>query len=299
MAGQARLYLSLFVATFAVSWASILIKLAEAPPLPTAFYRMAIASVLLTIPALPKVRKTFAILTRRQIFLLFASGIVLGLHFAFWVTSLFYTTISNSTILVATQPIFILVMEALFLKDKIASRSVIGMLVALIGMIIISRGDFQLGHQYILGDLMALIGAVCAGIYLFIGRHLRARIDNLGYILPVYSTAAVTLLIISLAYGENLTDYSAKSWIFFVLLALIPTVLGHSLYNWLLKYVSAHKVATTILGEPIGATILAIFFFNQIPGWWTVAGGILILTGIFVVLYRKAESTITSPKMSY
>ncbi|SYZ72965.1 conserved membrane hypothetical protein [Candidatus Zixiibacteriota bacterium] len=297
MAGQARLYLSLFVATFAVSWASILIKLADAPPLPVAFYRMAIASALLAIPALPRARKSMAILTTRQKYLLFASGIVLGLHFAFWVTSLFYTTISNSTILVATQPIFVLMMEALLLKDRIASRSVLGMVVALAGMILISRGDFNLGRQYVLGDLMALVGAICAGIYLFIGRHLRAHIDNLGYILPVYSTAAATLLAISLLYGENLTSYPAKSWIFFLLLAIIPTVLGHSLYNWLLKYVSAHKVATTILGEPIGATILAIFFFHQIPGWWTVTGGVLILFGIFIVLHQGIGSAPSSTDM--
>ncbi|MCX6828640.1 MAG: DMT family transporter [candidate division Zixibacteria bacterium] len=289
MVNQGTLYLSLLVATFAVSWAAVLIKLADASPLPIAFYRMGMAALILAIPALPKMRQTFRILTRKQIGLLVLSGIVLGLHFAFWVTSLFYTTISNSTILVATQPIFILAMEAAILKDKIPVRSVVGMVVAIIGMAVISRGDLHLGKEYIIGDILALIGAFCAGTYLFIGRQLRARIDNLGYILPVYTISALTLLIISLAYGENMTDYPARSWIIFLLLAIIPTVLGHSLYNWLLKYVPAHMVATTILGEPIGATILAIFFFNQIPGWWTVVGGALILSGIFVVLSRGKE----------
>jgi drug/metabolite transporter (DMT)-like permease len=286
MANQGTLYISLIIATFAVSWAAIFIKLADAAPLATAFYRMAIASLILAIPAIPKVCKISKILSAKEKLMILISGIVLGLHFAFWVTSLFYTTISNSTILVATQPIFVLMMETLILREKIPKRSLIGMMVAIIGMGIISHGDLNLEKKYIIGDILALIGAICAGIYLFIGRQLRVKLDNLCYIFPVYSISAITLLIISLFYGENLTNFSTKSWMLFLALAIIPTVLGHSLYNWLLKYVPAHKVATTILGEPIGASILAIIFFDQIPGWWTVIAGGLILVGIFIVLSR-------------
>jgi len=294
MVKQKTIYLTLFVATFAVSWAAILIKLSGAGPLPTAFYRMALASIILAVPALPKVRRALRALDGKDILLLATSGIFLGLHFAVWVTSLFYTTISNSAILVATQPVWVLILEATVLKERIPPRSVIGMMVALVGIIIISGGDFDMGRDYIIGDLLALAGAIFAGLYLFIGRRLRAKLDNMGYIVPVYTTAAVTLLIISLFYGVNLTDYSMKTWLIFLLLALIPTVVGHSLYNWLLKFVQAHIVATTVLGEPIGATILAIFFFDQIPGWWTLIGGVLILSGIFIVLKkrRKKENII-------
>jgi len=289
MVKQRTIYLTLFVATFAVSWAAILIRLTGAGPLPTAFYRMAIASLILAIPAIPKVRSIFKVLNRGELILLLTSGIFLGLHFAVWVTSLFYTTISNSAILVATQPVWVLILEAALLKERIPKRSIIGMAVALAGIIVVSRGDFDMGRDYIIGDLLALAGAVFAALYLFIGRRLRTKLDNLGYIFPVYTTAAVTLLIISLFYGVNLTHYPAKTWLIFLLLAIIPTVVGHSLYNWLLKFVRAHIVATTVLGEPIGATILAIFFFNEVPGWWTLIGGILILAGIFVVLKRKKD----------
>jgi len=141
-----------------------------------------------------------------------------------------------------------------------------------------------------LGDMLALAGAFFAGIYLLIGRKLRANIDNLEYVSIVYSIAAILLLIISLFYNENITDYPTKTWIFFLLLALVPTVVGHSLYNWLLKYIPAYRVATVILGEPIGATILAIFFFDQVPGWFTIAGGGMILFGIYFVLRQSGES---------
>ncbi|PKK82861.1 MAG: EamA family transporter [candidate division Zixibacteria bacterium HGW-Zixibacteria-1] len=296
MVKQGTIYATLFVATFAVSWAAILIKLSGAGPLPTAFYRMAIASIILAVPAFPALRRAMKTLTGRQKILLLTSGVVLGLHFAVWVTSLFYTTISNSAILVATQPVWVLILEASLLKERIPSRSIIGMLIALVGIIIISGADFDMGRDYIIGDLLALAGAVFAALYLFIGRKLRANLDNLGYIFPVYSIAAITLVIIALFYHVNLTDYPARTWFIFFLLALIPTVVGHSLYNWLLKFVQAHIVATTVLGEPIGATVLAIFFFDQIPGWWTLIGGILILSGIFVVLKRRKKDKIIIPE---
>lgn len=292
MASQRILYISLFVATFAVSWAAILIKLSGAGPLPTAFYRVALAVAILSVPGLPRLRKALPKLDGIDFLYIVLSGLALGLHFAVWISSLYYTTISNSTILVATQPVFILIMEALAGKEKIHLKAVIGISFAMIGMVIISGGDLDLGREYIIGDLLALAGAFLAGIYLFLGRKIRSKIDNLSYVLPVYSVAAITLLLICLYNGENLTSYPLRTWGFFLMLALIPTVIGHSLYNWLLEFVPAHKVATTILGEPIGATILAIFFFDQVPGWWTVFGGLLILSGIYVVLKRAKLKTV-------
>ena len=241
MVKQTTLYITLLVATFAVSWAAILIKMADAAALPTATYRMIFAAIILAIPAFPRMRVAFKLLSRKQVLLLVTSGIMLGFHFAVWVTSLFYTTISNSTILVATQPMFVLVMEAVILREKVPVRSVVGMVIAIIGMAVISHGDLSLGREYILGDLMALAGAFFAGLYLFIGRQLRADLNNIEYIFPVNFISAVTLLIISLVIRENLTDYPTKTWLIFLALALIPTVLGHTLYNWLLKFVPAFE----------------------------------------------------------
>jgi len=292
MAKQGTLYLTLLVATFAVSWAAILIKLTGAEPLPTAFYRMAIASLFLLFPALPKLRWSLKTLTSHEKLLLLFSGLALGFHFASWVTSLFYTTISNSVLIVATQPVFVLVMEVIFFKQAIRARAVIGMIIAVLGIAVISQGDFSLGREYIIGDILALMGAIFAAIYLIIGRKLRTKLDNISYIFPVYAIAAIVLLIMSIYNGENLTDYSPNTWLIFLLLALVPTVVGHSLYNWLLKYVPAHKVAMTILGEPIGATLLAIPFFGQIPGKWTIIGGLMILSGIFIVLKRRNKERL-------
>ncbi|MBN2226034.1 MAG: DMT family transporter [candidate division Zixibacteria bacterium] len=286
MVRQGTLYLTLFVATFAVSWAAIIIKFTDAGPIPNAFYRMALAAFILAIPSAAKTVRTWRGLNRRQRTLLLLSGFFLGLHFITWVSSLFYTTISNSIILVSTNPVFVMIMERLFFKQKAPVRSVIGMSTAIAGMIVIAGGDINLGREYIIGDILAVIGAVCVAIYLIIGRSLRSLVDNLSYTFPVYATAAGTILICGLFNGDNLTDYPSKTWLLFLLLALVPTLMGHSLYNWLLKFLPAHLVATTVLGEPIGATVLAIVFFQEIPGWATVIGGVMILSGIFVVMKR-------------
>ena len=289
----ALLYLSLGVATLAVSWAAIIIRLADADPISTAFYRMFLSALIMAPFSIPGLAGQLRRLSRREIRLLILSGILLGVHFASWITSLKYTSISNSVIIVATQPFFVGVAEALIWKEKISRYTVIGIALAFIGMVIISRSDFGLGGDHVLGDFLALIGAVCAGIYLMLGRHLRQNLGNRHYVFPVYSLAAVTLLVFVAVFRSPMTGFSQSTWLYFLLLALIPTLVGHSLYNYLLKFVRAHLVAVTILGEPIGATVFAAVIFDEIPSVATYFGGGLILCGIFLALSRvKSEKNV-------
>ena len=286
------LYISLAVATLAVSWASIFIKLADADPIATAFYRMAFAVVILAPVSLPRITPHLRGLSSREKGLLVLSGVFLGFHFAAWITSLKFTTISNSVIIVATQPFFVAIMEAVFFKEKISRKAIIGMALAFVGMVIIAQSDFSLSGDHFLGDILALIGAITAGSYLMIGRRIRQKLHNRYYILPVYTVAAVTLLIIAWPFHSPMIDYPAKSWIYFLLLALVPTILGHTLYNYLLKYIRAHLVAVTILGEPIGAAVLAAIIFAELPSLATYIGGVLILSGILLALIRKWQKPL-------
>ncbi len=286
------LYISLAVATLAVSWAAIIIRLADADPISTAFYRIALSVLILAPFSIPGLRANLRRLAARSDFKwLVASGIALGLHFAAWITSLKFTSISNSVIIVATQPFFVAAMEAIFLKEKISRQAVIGMALAFVGMVIISRSDLDLGSDHLLGDFLALVGALCAAIYLMFGRKIRQTLDNRHYVFPVYLIASLTLLLIALPFRSPLTGFSGNTWFCFFLLALIPTVLGHTLYNYLLKFIRAHLVAITILGEPIGATIIAALIFKEYPSTGTYIGGGLILTGIIMALVR-AKSDI-------
>jgi drug/metabolite transporter (DMT)-like permease len=286
MVRQRTLYLTLIFATFAVSWAAIFIKLSGAGPLANAYFRMAIASMVLIIPFMPKSRQ-LANLNRREKYFLLFSGVMLAFHFITWITSLYHTTISNSVMLVATSPIFVLILDYLVHKQRPQKRAFAGILIAIIGVAAISGGDIELGRKQLYGNILALAGAVFVAIYFVIGRSLRGKIDNICYITPVYSVAAVVILTAALANGDNLVDFPAKTWLYFGLLALVPMLMGHSLYNWLLKYVPTYKVSTITLGEPIGATILAIIIFNEIPELSTIIGGALILGGIYLVLRRS------------
>ncbi|MCK5126350.1 MAG: DMT family transporter [candidate division Zixibacteria bacterium] len=280
-------YSLLTIAILAVSWSAIFIRIADADPISTAFYRMAFAVVILIPIGGRGLIKSLQKLSRLDCALIIISGIVLGLHFASWISSLKHTTIANSVIIVSTQPFFVAVAEAVIWKTKISKGVILGMVAAFIGMILISGIGSGIGAGSLLGEFLALIGAVCAGAYLIIGRKLRQNLKNRHYILSVYSIAAITLLIIAGFTSAPLSDFSDTTWIMFVLLALIPTVIGHSLYNYLLKYLKAHIVGLTILGEPIGAIVLAALIFGEYPAVTAVVGGALILIGIALALFAK------------
>ena len=290
----AALYISLAVATLAVSWASIFIRLADADPISTAFYRMLFAAILMAPFGIRRLARNLKALPSADLWLLVASGILLGVHFASWITSLKYTTISNSVVIVATQPFFVAIMEWLFWKEKISRWTAIGMAVAFVGMVIISRSDFHLSGNQLLGDMLALIGAFCAGAYLMAGRKIRQKLPNRYYVFPVYLIAALTLLVIAVPFHSPLTGFPAKTWLCFFLLALIPTMMGHSLYNYLLKFVRAHLVAVTILGEPIGATVFAALIFGEYPPLATYIGGGSSLAGIILALFPAAKDKTVS-----
>ena len=290
---HSTLYLCLGLATLAVSWAAIFIRMAEADPISTALYRMGFAAVLIFPFAIRGLLSALRRLSSSDRFLLITSGVALGLHFACWITSLKFTSISNSVIIVATHPFFVAVLEAIFFKERLSRTAIAGMAMAFAGMIVIAGSDSILGGNHLLGDILAFGGAIFAGIYFILGRKIRRVLDNRHYVLPTYLVAAMTLLLILVFFDAPLVGFSTKTWFMFFLLALIPTVIGHTTYNYVLKFIRAHLVAITILSEPIGATVLAALIFNEYPAPATYLGGSLILAGILLALSRfKSDITI-------
>ena len=273
----------LIPAVFAVSWAAILIRACDAPSTVIAFYRKFFATLILLPFALTIYRQRFYEFTRLSFLMTVLAGILLGWHFFFWVASLGYTSISSSVVLVTTQPVFVAVLALIFLKEKIGFKGVFAIVLAIIGSAIIAGFDFKLERQYLFGDILALAGAIMAGGYLFIGRAIRFRVSVFPYIFTVYSVAALTLGIILLVSGEFFQTYHSQNYLFFILLAVGPTLLGHSLYNYSLQYIKAHKVGLSIVGEPVLASIWAIFIFNEIPALSTLVGGIIIILALVLV----------------
>jgi drug/metabolite transporter (DMT)-like permease len=273
-------YLILFLGVLFASFGSLFSRMADAAPLAIAFYRMLFTSLIVAPVALIKCKEELNSLGRREIVASLVSGVFLALHFYTWITSLFYTTVASSTVLVTTHPLFVVIGSYLILKEKISAKAIFAGLVALGGVVFIGWGDFQIGQKALLGDFLAVCGAIMVAGYMLIGRKLRQSLSVISYIFLVYSSSTVILFILSLATATPLSSFSANTWLLFLALAVVPTIGGHSLFNWVLAYLPAPVVSISILGEPIGATLLALVFLGQIPSLTMLIGGSIILTGL-------------------
>ena len=298
--------LAIFLAILAVSTASIFIRFAqrEAPSIAIAALRLTIASAALAPFALTRYRSQLSALGRRDLVLAVCSGLFLGLHFATWITSLEYTTVASSVVLVSTGPLWVALLSPLFLDEKLSSSALVGLALALVGGAIIALGgsctwDHGLscanlaqvlaGHS-IRGDLLALAGAWAVTGYLIIGRRLRARIELVPYVFLVYSVAGLSLLIVMWILHISALGYHPTTYLWLLLLALLPQLVGHSTYNWALRYLPAAIVAVTTLGEPIGSATLAYFFLHEYPTIAILFGAALILVGIYVAVRPRGTA---------
>jgi len=291
-------YLALFGAILAVSTSSIFIRFAQrdASSLVIAAYRLSIATVLIAPLALTRQRSEIKAIARKDWILLEISGIMLAFHFASWITSLEYTTVASSVVLVSTAPLWVAALTPFVLRERISKMALIGMGVALLGGGLVSMAEScsidpgsmvckPLGAVFqgkaFWGNLLAMIGAWTVSGYLLIGRRVRAHISLPAYTFIVYGVAAVTLIILALGTQQALFGpFKPLTCILFLALAVVPQILGHSTYNWALRYLPAAFVSVMLLGEPVGSSILAYFILGEQPGLFELAGGVLILIGI-------------------
>ena len=269
------------IGLIAISFASILIKICDAPPLVIAAYRLGLATLILLLFTLPRTLGEFRRLRRQEIFPSLLAGVFLCFHFAFWITSLQYTSVASSVILVTTNPIFVALASTFFLRERISWTLLLSILIAVLGGVIIAWGDWEQGQGSLYGDFLALLGAVMATGYLLVGRRIRRQMGLPAYITLVYGVAAILLILLALINGDLFFSYTPKTYLIFLLLALVPQLIGHTTLNWALKYFSATLVAVFILGEPIGATILAYLLLHEPLTSNLLWGGTLVLLGIY------------------
>jgi drug/metabolite transporter (DMT)-like permease len=276
----------------AVSSAALLISLARAqgvPALAIAALRMSIAGLVVGPVAILSCRKEIRGLTIQETLCAAAAGVLLALHFAFWISSLDDTSVMSSVVFVSTSPIFVGIASVFLLKERMGMPTMIGIAVSIVGAAFVALSDIgQQGRHLLRGDLFALLGAVSASGYLLIGRRVRKRMSLTLYVGIAYVGAALILLGIAGVTGTRLAGFPRQGYLWVALVAAGPQLLGHTAYNWALKYVSATFVTVTLLAEPVGATLLAIAFLAQVPSALRLAGGICILAGI--LLAARAES---------
>ena len=280
----------MLVAVVAMSWAAPLIRLAGAPPLAIAAWRLTIASLVLAPAfAASRGRIEWSRLGGSERRIAVVAGVALALHFAAWVTSLRLTSVAASAVLVSLSPVFAWGFSRLFLGERPGGRQAVGILLAILGAAVIALGDARkTGHAALVGDLLALAGAGFGGAYFVIGRRLRADLGLVAYIAPVYSVAAVVLLGWAALRSEAFVAYPTTDWLVFAALALGPMLVGRGGLNYALRYLPAYTVNVAALGEPIGATLIAWMLpaIAEPPGLPALAGGALALGGIALALAR-------------
>jgi len=298
--GRSRLILpiALITAIAAVSTASIFIRFAQedAPSLVIAALRLIFATLVLTPLALSRHREELKRLSANEIMLGIISGIFLAAHFATWISSLEYTTVASSVVFVSTGPLWVALLSPVLLNERLTRAAIVGLVIAILGGTLIGLSDAcvwasglrcpnlrqVLQGRAMWGNFLALIGAWTVSGYLIIGRKLRAKMSLIPYIFLVYGIAAIALMVTTFVAGQSLFGYPAHTYGWIFLLAVFPQLIGHSTYNWALRYLPAAFVAVTTLGEPIGSAILAFFLLQETPALAVNIGGVLILFGIYL-----------------
>lgn len=275
---------ALATAVVAVSAGAILVRLSEAPSSVAAFYRVLFTTLPLLPVAIWRNRAEFARIGRRDLAMAALSGVALALHFAAWFESLEWTSVAASVTLVQAQPVFVALGAWLLLRERVTRRMVAGIAVAVAGMVAMSVGDLLggvlVGPRPLYGNGLALFGAVTAAGYVLAGRSLRQRVSLVPYVIVVYGVCTVTLLLVVLAEGHSLAGYPPREWALFAGLALGPGLLGHTVLNWALAHVESSVASVSLLGEPVGATLLAFILLAEAPTPVTLVGGGVVLAGI-------------------
>jgi drug/metabolite transporter (DMT)-like permease len=280
--GRSYAYPVLAIGVAAVSCAAILIREADAPALVIAAYRLGLAAVPTGTLALATSRHR----TSRDGFWVWPllAGAFLALHFGFWIASLQRTSVVTSVVLVTTNPLFVGLASPLVLRERVSAATWAGIGIATVGAALMAAEDVGEGLGTVVGDLYALLGAIFGAAYLMIGRRARPQVSWMRYVGVVYPVAAVLLVMSVLVAREPFTGYSTKTFVMLGLLALVPQLVGHSAINWALAYVPAALVAVAILGEAVGATVLAAVVLRETPSGLEAAGALLVLIAVYVAL---------------
>ncbi|ADY00502.1 hypothetical protein VMUT_0288 [Vulcanisaeta moutnovskia 768-28] len=287
-----KYYVILTIAVVAISWASILILLSGAQPIAVAFWRTAIAAAVLSPLLITEKRSNAYIPSKNDFILMVISGIALATHFMTWIQSLYLTTVAASTTLVSTYSIFTLIMGKL-IGERVGIRSIIGTLTAFLGIVLITVPEFYISLKALVGDLLALVGAMSGAVYFLIGRFIRTKASLATYTVPVYSISALTTLFVGLVLRTRFWPYPPYTWFYISMIVLGPMLLGHTLLNYSLRYSRAITVTTSTLGEPIGASLLALLIFHQIPQALTIVGISVTLLGIYMVISEEPHGEET------
>lgn len=290
-------YLAVAIGVIAVSSTAVLVKLAgNAPAGIIANYRLLFAVILIVPLIFTKYRHEFKYLNKKDwIFTVFA-GLFLALHFVLWFDSFNYTSVVSSVVLVTLQPIFAFIGTYLFFKERFSFAAVVSLIIAIFGSLIIGYGDYQISGLALFGDILAILGAIAVTAYFLFGRQVRKKTSYITYTFIVYGVSSIALVIYNLFMQNAFIGYSQSQWWVFIALALIPTFLGHSVFNWAFKWLSTSTISFAFVLEPVVATILAVLIIREQITATQLLGGTVVIFGL--LLFSVATSRKRTVTMS-
>jgi drug/metabolite transporter (DMT)-like permease len=275
---KVALFIILTIGVISVGVSSILIRLTNAEPIVIAIYRLTLSAIMVVPIYLFYPNK----IGLKEALIFLPLGALLSLHFTLWIYSLKFTTVASSTVLVTTNPIFVPIFSYLFYRRRIKKELILGIAIAISGSIFIALSSRSSGTSHMLGNILALLGAIGVSLYLTLGKEVRNKYDLIPYIFFTYSFSAIILILIGIITRQKFFGYDMHTYLMFFLVAFIPQILGHTAYNYSLKFLDPSFIAVTILGEPVIATIGAYFILKETPSTLEIIGACLILLGIYI-----------------
>ncbi len=290
-----KAYTALFISVISVSFAAIFIVSCDAPALSIAFYRLLFTTVLILpfVLLYKKTRKEILNLPRKTLLIMFGIGVILAAHFALWITSLEHTSVASSVILVTAHPLLVGPVSHFLLKERLSFVNSLGIVLSVSGVIILVYGNygFAAGLDTIEGNILAILGGIAAGLYILGGRKLRKTVSIGSYAFVVYAIGTVVLFIICLTFNAPVINLSLRDYGIIFLMAIVAGIFGHTLYNWSLEHIRASVASVVLLGEPIGSSLLAFAlpWIQQTPSYYTIIGGAIILSGIYLTARKTME----------
>nr|WP_257219369.1 DMT family transporter [Paenibacillus sp. LK1] len=280
-------YLLLFISILSISISSILIKSSETPTSVAGMYRLFI-TVILMLPFVPWKSLRNLKMSKKDWSVVLLAGLFLGLHFLFWMESLVHTSVASSMVILSLQPLFVMVGSYFIFKERANMVTILCLVTALAGSVIIAWGDIGVSKEALVGDGLSLLGTIAVSAYMLAGQKVSHKIDANVYSIIVFFLAGNVLLIYSLFNHISLTGYNTSDWMYFLLLAIIPTIFGQFLINLLLKSLGATTLSVGIIGEPVLAIILAFVFLGETISLFQFIGGMMTVLGMGVYFWAKS-----------
>lgn len=282
-------YMLLLISILSVSISSIMIKSSDTATAVAGMYRLYI-SVIIMLPFVPWKSLRISKMTKKDWATVVVAGLFLGLHFLFWMESLVHTSVASSMVILSLQPLFVMIGSYLLFRERNSMLTICCLIAALIGSMIIAWGDLGISREALLGDGLSLLGTILVSAYMLAGQKVSRKIDSNLYSILVFFLGGTVMLVYCLFNQIPLVGYSSSDWIYFLLLAVIPTIFGQNIFNLLLKTIGATTVSVGIIGEPVLAIILAYLFLGETISTFQLTGGLITLLGMGMYFWIRSSS---------